>query len=345
MAVVTMTHVGAGNRCIGGGTRIVTGQTGGFAGNMTKGHVIDMQVRSQQLVRVAIQTIGRIGTSCDAVNDFLTRTVVTSGTGTDTVGINIVDGPFNAGPIGRRMTLTTETTWRLVGEITRTDCDGMPMSDVVGIKAAGMAGRTVAGAGLPEGQTDPITGCGVVTAGTGSVRINRGTDQSVVVTVSTAGGTNLNQSAVVGDGVQAVPVAGMTSRTVATSKEGFIKRKALEAAVSIVTAGTSSVGVGCAAEQSVIVTAGTAGRCNLNQIAVVRGVGGMGGFPTAGMTAGTIAAAGRQTRLQVRNIGMTVTTHTLVSAGDGCVSSAARIVTSHTRRQVGDMIETDVIDT
>ena len=165
------------------------------------------------------------------------------------------------------------------------------------------------------------------------------------MTISTAAGANLNQSAVVSDGVQAVPVAGMTGCTVATSKEGFIKRKALEAAVSIVAAGTSSVGIGCAAEQSVIVTAGTAGRCNLNQIAVVRGVGGMGGFPTAGMTAGTIAAACRQTRLQVRNVGMTVTTNTLVGTGNRRIGGAARIVTGHTGRQVGDMIKTDMIDT
>ena len=69
--------------------------------------MINIAVNGQLLVRVTIQTVGRIGAEDDRVDRFLTRAVVTGVTGTGAVGRNVMLGPFDLGP--GRYHVTTAT--------------------------------------------------------------------------------------------------------------------------------------------------------------------------------------------------------------------------------------------
>ena len=159
---------------------------------------------------------------------------------------------------------------------------------------ASMTGGTVPRSGLPCCKADTSAGCGVMTGGTGIMGINCGADQSVIVAVRTASGAGYGDDTTVNRRihVQGIPVASMTGRTVAAGKHGFTKRQALEAAVCVVTGRTGVMGVRCTAVQGVVMTAGTVGRCNLNQVTVIRNVGGMGHIKTVGMTGRTISTGG-----------------------------------------------------
>ena len=88
------------------------------------------------------------------------------------------------------------------------------------------------------------------------------------------------------------------------------------------------MGLSCCAEQSIIVTAITATCRHLNQITVVRSIGGVGRFPGAGMAGDTLATADRDRRQQGRN--GAVAEVTIINMGHShCrVRSCARIVTA-----------------
>ena len=62
MTEITITHMGDGHGRIRTDTWIVTGLTGGGAGNMTERHVINAQVDGQLFVGMTWQTVGRVGT-------------------------------------------------------------------------------------------------------------------------------------------------------------------------------------------------------------------------------------------------------------------------------------------
>lgn len=164
------------------------------------------------------------------------------------------------------------------------------IGDMGGLPAAAMTAGTVARGGLARREADPDTGCSVMTSGTAIVGIGGGADQGVVVAAATAGGCNSDNPAVVWCcDVSRFPGPAMTAGTVAAAGQGLTNSQAAEAAVGIVTAGTGVMGIGCAAEQGVVVTAATAGRGNLNQIAVVRDAGRMGEVKAAGVTAGAVS--------------------------------------------------------
>jgi hypothetical protein len=93
----------------------------------------------------------------------------------------------------------------------------------------------------------------------------------------------------------------MTGGAVAACNEALTDRQASEAAVRIVTAGTTVMGIGGCADQGIVMTEGAACRSNLHQRAVVRYVESVGDFPRARMASSAVTAPGRESWLQVRN--------------------------------------------
>lgn len=156
--------------------------------------------------------------------------------------------------------------------------------------AIGVAGCTVAAGGkiLADRKADQGAAIGVMTAGTGEVGLH--TDQSAVVTARTVGAADGHQRRMVGcNCMGGCPTIDMAVGTVAASGEVLTAGKASQAAVGIVTAAATDVGVVGCTGQGVVVTAGATGRCHLDQRTVVRGVRGMGCLPVIGMTATAVA--------------------------------------------------------
>ncbi len=212
--------------------------------------------------------------------------------------------------------------------------------------ATAMTGGTVSRRRLTRGDADPGAGCGVVTATTSVMGGRCGTDQGVIVAIGAAGGAGHGDDTAVDRGtcVQGIPVAGMTTGAIANSEEVLTDRQASQAAVDIVTADTTVMGLGCSAEQGVVVTASTVSRCNLNQGAVVREIGCMGRFPSAGMTAGAIAAADRDPRQESRNGAVTEVTITHMRAGHCGIGRHTGIVTGQTGGRSTDITERHMIN-
>ena len=73
---------------------------------------------------------------------------MTGGTGSGTVGGNVVQGAFNFCPGGNRVTVATWLTWRIKGEIAGALCNVMTMGRVDCIKTGEVTGRTVTGGRL-----------------------------------------------------------------------------------------------------------------------------------------------------------------------------------------------------
>ena len=92
----------------------------------------------------------------------------------------------------------------------------------------------------------------------------------------------------------------MAGGAVAAGNEVLTDRQTSEAAVRIVTAGTTVMGIGGCADQGIIMTEGAACRRDLHQGAMVRCVESVGDFPCARMASGAVTAPGRQSWLQVR---------------------------------------------
>jgi hypothetical protein len=89
------------------------------------------------------------------------------------------------------------------------------------------------------------------------------------------------------------------------------------------------MGIGCSADQGVVVTACAARRCHLHQGAVVRCICRMGDFPRTRMAGGAVAAAGRDTGSQVRNARMAKGAIIYMCYGNCGIRSCTRIVTGH----------------
>ena len=108
-------------------------------------------------------------------------------------------------------------------------------------------------------------------------------------------------------GMQCTPVGAVTGGAVAAGGEVLANRRASQAAVGIVAAGAAVMGVAGSTPQGVVMAVCTGSRCHLHQGAVIRGVGSMGGLPCSSVALIAIATAGRNARLQVRDIGMAKT--------------------------------------
>ena len=111
------------------------------------------------------QTVGRVRASCDGVDNFLTRAVVTGGAGTGAVGRNVMFNAVDLGPVGNRVTIATQLTRGVIGEIARTFSNRMGVRTVDAVETGRMTGRAVATGGevLTHGNADPAA-IDVVTA-------------------------------------------------------------------------------------------------------------------------------------------------------------------------------------
>ena len=139
------------------------------------------------------------------------------------------------------------------------------------------------------------------------------------------------------------PTAGVTGRTGSAAGKVLTNRAADQNTVDGVTALAIIMRLGGGADQGVVVTAGTVGRCNLNQGAVIRGVGGMGRFPTTAMTFDT--GTGRDPRQQAWDSGgMTEITITHMGDGHCRIRPDAWIVTGLTGSGAGNMTEGHMIN-
>ena len=147
--------------------------------------MVDTAVYSQFLVRMASQTIGRVGAICDGVHDLLSRTVMTGGTGTGSVGGNIVLNAFDFSPVRHNMTVVAELARRIIGEIIGADFHRMRKRTMVGpligvtSKTADLGPVQTLLNGLPNDSGVKECVGVVVTVGTGNNRDN--TVQSVDV--------------------------------------------------------------------------------------------------------------------------------------------------------------------
>ena len=72
--------------------------------------MIDTAVHGQLLVRMASQTVGRVGAQGNGIYDLLSRTIMTGGAGTGPVSGNIVLDALNLCPVLYNMTVTAELT-------------------------------------------------------------------------------------------------------------------------------------------------------------------------------------------------------------------------------------------
>ena len=139
------------------------------------------------------------------------------------------------------------------------------------------------------------------------------------------------------------PTAGVTGGTGPADGEVLTNRAADQDTIYSVTAGAAVMRLGCGAGQGVVVTAGTIGRCDLNQITVIRGVAGVGRFPTAAMTIDT--GTSRDPRQQVRKgAGMAEVTITHMGDGHCRIGAWTWIVTGLTSGGAGNMTERHMID-
>lgn len=133
MAVETIILMSNGHRSIGGRARIMTVHTVGRSANhITERHMVDTTVYGQLLVRMAIQTMGRVGSSGDGVDNILPRAVVAGDTGPDPVGGNIMRDTFDFGPGRHGMTVTAGEPRRIEREVVGTDFDRMSEIAMVG---------------------------------------------------------------------------------------------------------------------------------------------------------------------------------------------------------------------
>ena len=139
--------------------------------NTTDGHIAGSNMGSMRhcLVGMTRQTVGRVGRQRDGVDHLLPRAVVTGGAG---AGPDIVLR-IDFRPVRHGMTASARCT---TGQVCGSQCNGMPMVCMQCFPAAAMAGGTVAKPGLADGRADQGTGIGVMTTGTGVMRIGCYTD-------------------------------------------------------------------------------------------------------------------------------------------------------------------------
>jgi len=274
--------------------RIVTVETGRTgADNVAKRQVINVAVNGQVLIRVAIQTVGRIGTKSNGIDDFLTGTIMTSRTGTGAVGGDVMLNSFNLRPGRDHVAGTTGLPRCVIREIAGAQCDRMGPSRMDSIKPGSVTGCTVTAGGevlLIGAVGGHQTTVGIVTGCTAVVGIQSSTGQSVIMTGRTTGagcaGTSDRDQGSVARGIDTVgghPSFRVTGLTGPAGGEVFTNGQALQGTGSgIVTTGTVEVRLN--ADQGVVVTAtAVVGTSHGYQSRMV-GNGGMQGIPSADVT-------------------------------------------------------------
>ena len=122
---------------------------------------------------------------------------MTGGTGSGTVGGNVVQAAFNFGPGGRSMTVATRLTRRIERQVAGTLCNVVGPAGMDGIEAGDMTGLTITRGTLTNRQAHQTTGVDVVTAVTAVVCAGRHTDQGVIMTTGTAGRANRDDGGVI----------------------------------------------------------------------------------------------------------------------------------------------------
>ena len=263
---------------------------------------------------------------------------MTGGTGSGTVGGNVVQGAFNFCPGGRCVTVAAELTRRIKGEIAGTLRNVMTMGRVDRIKTGEVTGRTVTRRRLCRSKTDQGPGIDIVAAVTAIMRAGCDADQGVVMTTGALARTDGHDRAVVGcDRVDHCPGAEVTGPTVTTGGEvlaiGCVGGH--QRTVDVVTAGAIVMRVIGSADQSVIVTRSAALGCNLNQSAVVRDIRCMGGIPGIGMTAGTVTRGRLANREADPGAGGGVVAAIAIGMGCGCGADQGVIMTVRTTGGAG----------
>ena len=127
MAEGAISTMGDINRRVSGATRIVTVITWTCESYIPGHHMVNTAVYGQFLVRMASQTVGRVGTCCDGGHDLLSRAVMTGRTGTGPVGGNIMLDTFDLGPGRNHMADAAERTRSVEGEVAGAQCNRMSM--------------------------------------------------------------------------------------------------------------------------------------------------------------------------------------------------------------------------
>jgi hypothetical protein len=141
-AIAIMRYI---NRSVFSSTRIMTITTWAHTeGHISGSYMVDTAMNRQFLVRMASQAIGGIGPKSYCINHLLSRTVMTGGAGTGTVGGNIMFGSLNFRPVRHNMTAGAERARRIIGKVTGTYCHCMCMSGMDGLPGGAMAGGAVA---------------------------------------------------------------------------------------------------------------------------------------------------------------------------------------------------------
>jgi len=274
---------------------VETGRSG--TGNVAERGVIDITVNGQVFVRMTIQTVGRVGTKCDRIDNFLTRAVVTGITGTRTIGGDVMFDTFDLGPGRNHVTVVTGLTRSLVGEVTGAQGHGMGVQRMDIFKPVDVTGHAVATGreGLADCIADPDA-VGVMTGETIVMNLRVGCisqRRRSAVTTCTAELCNIHQASVirgVGGIVNRLPRAGVTAGAVARRR--FAGGQADQGAVSgIVTAGTGIVGIHCCTNQGVIVTETASGANDGHDTCMIR-CSDMGRFPSASVAGRTVTASG-----------------------------------------------------
>ena len=95
------------------------------------------------------------------------------------------------------MTVATELTRGIKGEVAGALRDGVTMGTVEGIKTGAMTAGAIAWGCLTARDALQGAGGGVVTAGTGGMGFGRCADQGVIVTTGTGGGATGDNPAVI----------------------------------------------------------------------------------------------------------------------------------------------------
>ena len=139
------------------------------------------------------QAVGRGGGQSEGVDHLLPRAVVTGRTGAGAVGVDIVLG-VDFRPVCHGMAVAAGDAAR---EVCGPQGNRMYICGMLCIESTTMAGRAITRSALADGRTDQDAGVDVVTADAGVVGFWCCTDQGVVVTACTAGGTDGDESGVI----------------------------------------------------------------------------------------------------------------------------------------------------
>ena len=172
----TIVVMGYDHRREGLCSRIVAGETCGRYRHIVFCRVA--AVHGHILVRVAIQTVGRVGLQGDGVDNFLTFAVVAGGTRAGAVDGDVMLDTFNLGPGRNHVTFAAELTRATVGEISGTNSNGMGNRSMTGVaietgdQGAAHALSNHFADGLRIHNTDSI-GMTCCTASVQSVNISR----------------------------------------------------------------------------------------------------------------------------------------------------------------------------